>query len=107
MPANPALVDALLGVTGGYLKVYDIAAPGVYTTGGVVMSAQQFGLLSLKFLDGMMTTDGLNFARAIPPSGPGASTITVKWYVASTGAEVANNSTSMAGKIARFLAIGN
>jgi hypothetical protein len=105
--ASPPLVDALLGMAGGNLKVYDVAGPKSYATNGVKLSANLFGLLSLKLVLPMdLSSDALNFVRVTSPSGPGSPTVTVRWYVTSTGLEVAN-ATDLSAKSIRMMAIGN
>ena len=84
----------------------NITGPTSYTTGGVTLGATAFGLQGFRVLmSSHLTASGTYFVRFQMPSGPGASTVTVLWYVASSGAQVTNATNLSAEKI-RILAFG-
>jgi hypothetical protein len=102
--ANPIIGDFFLGPS-GTLKIQDIPGPGSYSTGGVTVSAAAFGLLNLLWVDAMTyTTDGTMYVRVWSPTGPGAQSVKVQWYLAN-GTEATNGS-SYATKTIRMIAIG-
>jgi hypothetical protein len=95
-----------------YLAAREITGPASYTTGGIALSPNLFSLLFFKILLSDHTTpDGTYFVRFTAPSGPSfgnqtATTAYMKWFVVSTGAEVAS-ATNLSSEIIRVAAIGN
>lgn len=105
--AIPQIIQPPIGLAAGVnLAINDMTGPASYVTGGVTISASVFGLQSLKFVDGMTSTDGLNFVRFwfLNPT-MGSPTVKVQWFVQSTGAEVGNG-VNLSTKKVRCLAIG-
>ena len=91
-----------------FIAARDLAGPASYQTGGYTLSAKMFALQSFKVVwaAGLSYASGTYYARTLQAPGPGYPTITVKWYVTSTNAEVGANTDLSASKI-RFVAIGN
>jgi hypothetical protein len=90
-----------------FVAARDITGPAAYTTGGVVVSANNFALQTLAMcLSSHVSATGTYFVRFKMPRGNGFPTVTVIWYVAATGLEVAN-ATVLSAEVVRVLAIGN
>lgn len=88
------------------LCVQDVIGPASYTTGGVKVYANTFGMLSLRYINAMGTTRSTTYyVREVSPSGPGSSFVTLKWFVSATNAEVAN-ATNLSAEFIRVLAVG-
>lgn len=76
-----------------------------YTTGGVAVPATSFGLQTLKWAaSGMLTESGTYVLYGYVNAG--SKTVTYKWTVFATGAEVAN-ATDLSAQTFRAVAIGN
>lgn len=90
-----------------FVSMADINGPASYTNGtGNAVSPQNFGLQTFKFATGGISTDGTTGIEFKTISGPGATSIIARFYVVSTGAEVAN-ATDLSGKTFRVMALGN
>ena len=92
----------------GFTSCADITGPASYANpGGQVVSAKLFALQTIRYADGsMIDSTGTNYAVPVAPSGPGAATIVLRWFVAATGAEVAN-ATNLSTKEVRMSVWGN
>ena len=92
----------------GFIAAADITGPNPYVNpGGQSITAQAFGLQTFRWVLGsMVAVAGGNYAIATTPAGPGSKTVVLRWYVATTGAEVANG-VDLSGSIVRIVAWGN
>jgi len=104
-----------------YLVIDDHAGPVSYTTGGETVTAAQFGLGGIDFIDGCndvvqgtaqinnVSFSGVNFVAIKLPTttGPGVANtkITLQWFVVATGAEVAAT-TNLSGQTVRLRIVG-
>lgn len=73
-----------------FVSARDIAGPASYTTGGVLVSANAFALLTIKLLVCThLTPDGLYYPLFKMPRGAGYPTATIVWFNAgsTTGVE--------------------
>jgi len=67
---------------------YTSVTPGSTPTGGQSVTAAQFGMKFIEFLDGCCDATGTYAVRAIPlASSAKATTWTLQWVVAATGVE--------------------
>jgi len=90
-----------------FVAARDLTGPALYATGGQVVSAQNFALQTLRILlSDHLSASGTYFVRFLLPRGSGFPTVTVLWYVAATGLQVAN-ATVLSAEVVRVLAIGN
>jgi len=86
-----------------------LSGPASYPTGGYLVSARLFGLLSklTSFQPEDISYSGTYYIRALRTgTGTNANTVLVKWYVFATNAEVANTTNLSAEKI-RVIVLGN
>jgi len=90
-----------------FISARNIVGPSSYTTGGVTISANTFAMLTLKILlSDSLDSTSTYFVRFKNRVGAGSPTMTVVWYVAATGAEVAAT-TDLSASSVRVVAIGN
>lgn len=94
-----------------FFAARDVSGPAAYAAGvggGQVVSATFFGLLSgIRWAGSMgVSSDGNFLVEATTPTGSGAKTIKLRWYVSTTGAEVGNG-TNLSGSKCRIGVIGN
>lgn len=92
-----------------FFTARDVNGPASYVAGtGQSVASAFFGLPSgIRFASSMgVTSDGANLVEITTPAGSANKTIVLRWYVATTGAEVGNGVNLSAKKI-RILAIGN
>ena len=92
-----------------FLAARAITGPTSYTTGGVLLAATRFGLLSVvRFrLPETLSASGTYYVRILRTgTGVTASIALVKWFVLSTNAEVAN-ATNLSAETIRIAVIGN
>ncbi len=92
-----------------FLAARSVTGPTSYTTGGVLVSAQLFGLLStVRFwMPETLTKSGTYFVKVLRTgTGVTASVALFKWYVQSSGAEV-TNATNLSAETIRVMVIGN
>ncbi len=88
------------------------AGPASYTqvttgplAGGDTVYASDFGLKYIESLDGGITADGLYRVEVIMPvSGP-ATSVTLRWTVVATGAQVAG-AVNLSASIVNLIAVG-
>lgn len=93
-----------------FMAVRDLAGPASYSAGaanGQAVSAQLFGFgYAMVYIDTMgVTSDGLFIVQATSIKGKKA-TAKLRWYSATTGAEVAG-ATNLSGSTIRLMAYGN
>ena len=92
-----------------FLAGRSLIGPKSYTTGGVLVSAQVFGLLStVRFwMPETLSKSGPYFVKVLRTgTGVTASVALFQWFVQSTGAQVAN-ATDLSAETIRVIAIGN
>jgi hypothetical protein len=87
------------------------AGPTSYTqmttgplAGGDVVNARDFGLKFIENIDGGITADGLFRVEPVQPVGP-ATSVSLRWTVVSTGAQVAG-AFNLSGSTINMVAIG-
>jgi len=86
-----------------------LSGPASYTTGGVLVSATRFGLLTklALVLPETLTVSGTYFVKVLRTgTGVGPATVIFQWFVQSTGLQVAN-ATNLSAETIRTFVIGN
>jgi hypothetical protein len=106
--ANTIQLGPVLLDLGNLLTVSDINGPASYTNGtGNAVSARAFGMDTLKSLLPMgLSASGNYYAKVISVAGRGKPTMLVKWFVASTNAEVAN-AVNLSAEVLTFQGMGH
>jgi len=92
-----------------FVAARGITGPASYTTGGVLISATRFGLLTKLALviPETLSASGTYFVKILRTgTGTNVNTVLVQWFVQSTGAQVANG-TSLSAESVRIMVIGN
>lgn len=98
-----------------YNAIVDHLGPTSYVTGGETITAAQYGVGGIEFVNTMndftqgtaqytgVSFSGTYFVNVIMPTttalGGALSKFTLKWYVVATGAEVANTTNLSAEKV--------
>jgi len=93
-----------------FVSVRDLAGPASYSAGaanGQAVSSALFGMpTGLKYIDTMgVTQDGLFVVQATSIKGT-QKIVKLRWYSATTGAEVAG-ATNLSGSTIRLMGYGN
>lgn len=97
----------------GYVDVWgkhaagaiDHTGPTSYTTGGQTLKAASYGLRSLDFVQGSLSSSGTYFVRSEPVGKGSKTTYKLLWFVTATNAEVAAT-TNLSGETVRLFAFG-
>lgn len=123
--ANVIFAGYMMPVSNKMLVIADHQGPVSYTTGGETIRAADFGLGGFEFIEAgnldtftvngqIVQLDGVDFSatnvvslRYAATTAPGvpAASIVMKWYVITTGAEVANT-TNLSSKSVRLRILG-
>lgn len=86
-------------------RLIDIDGLASYTTGGQAITAASLGFKRILFVASMTAADASNFTQALIAAKKGASSFKLMWFVATTGAEVAN-AVNLSTKSAKLYIVG-
>lgn len=100
---NQGVVEFRIGPYRARLVDHD--GPASYTTGGETITAISLGFKRILYVNASGIDDGSGFTSVRHSTKKSQISFRLQWYVASTGAEVAN-ATNLSARFVRLLVVG-